>query len=116
MPIVRLSRLEVRPALIYHPSTSGLLRIVGCSGHEAAVHIYGFNWSAKHYFTHQMGSEELIVRELAKGYDITVHATACDGLRSCEELCDGPEFQFSEEGDGAECRKKCAFPCSRHGV
>ena len=54
-----------------------------------------------------MASEELIVRELAKGFKITVHATACAGLRSCEALCDGAEFQYSKEGEGADCRKLC---------
>lgn len=91
---------------------AGLLRVLVCAGQATEIHIFGFNWSAKHYFTHQMASEQLIVRQLAKGFNITVHATACASLRSCEALCDGPEYQFAKEGEGEECRKKCA-PC--HG-
>lgn len=99
--------------LVTHKVTNpsaGLLRILGCAGQGTEIHIFGFNWSAKHYFTHQMASEELIVRQLAKGFNITVHATACDGLRSCEALCDGAEYQFAKEGEGADCRKKCGSP------
>ena len=81
--------------------------MLGCAGHDTAVHMYGFNWSAKNYFTHKMEVEELIVQKLADSFNITIHTTACQGLRSCEELCDGPDFQFSKEGDGAECRKRC---------
>ena len=53
-----------------------------------------------------MTSEKLIVGKLAKGFDIKVHDTACGGLRSCEAICDGPEYQFAKEGEGEDCRKK----------
>ena len=36
------------------PLSAGLLRVLGCVGNATAVHLFGFNWSAKHYFTHQM--------------------------------------------------------------
>jgi hypothetical protein len=28
--------------------------VLGCVSNATAVHLFGFNWSAKHYFTHQM--------------------------------------------------------------
>ena len=83
---------------------------MACAGRETEVHLFGFNWSAKHYFTHQMAAEQRIVGRLAEGFRLTVHDTACAGLRSCEELCDGPEYQFAREGEGEECRQKCALP------
>ena len=33
---------------------AGLLRVLACVSNATAVHLFGFNWSAKHYFTHQM--------------------------------------------------------------
>ena len=51
-----------------------------------------------------------MVQRLGERFKLTVHQTACDGLRACEELCDGPEYQLSKEGEGEECRRKCA-PC-----
>ena len=37
-----------------HTLSAGLLRVLGCISNATAVHLFGFNWSAKHYFTHQM--------------------------------------------------------------
>ncbi len=53
-----------------------------------------------------MQVEKLVVQRLGERFRLTVHETACDGLRVCEELCDGPEYQFSKEGEGEECRRK----------
>ena len=47
-----------------------------------------------------------MVQRLGERFNLTVHETACDGLRACEELCDGPEYQLSKEGEGEECRQK----------
>jgi hypothetical protein len=84
---------------------AGLLVVFGCISADTPVHIYGFNWSAKNYFTHKMGTEELIVRELAKQYNVEIHSTACQGLRTCKESCDDPEYQIQFDGEGTSCRK-----------
>ena len=47
-----------------------------------------------------------MIQRLGERFNLTVHETACDGLRACEELCDAPEYQLSKEGEGEECRQK----------
>ena len=42
------------------PPFTGLLRVLACVGNATAVHLFGFNWSAKHYFTHQMPVRALL--------------------------------------------------------
>jgi len=53
----RHSRCHICSHTLYHQSLTlgaGLLRVLGCVSNATAVHLFGFNWSAKHYFTHQM--------------------------------------------------------------
>lgn len=58
--------------------------------------MYGFNWSLKSYAAHRMNAEEQILRAVKQQHpDITIHPTACDGLYSCEELCDTGGFRLA---------------------
>ena len=44
--------------------------------------------------------------------DVTYHATACDGLRSCDKECDRPFYNLQKDGTGKECKQKCEQPFS----
>lgn len=54
---------------------TGLLRVLGCVTNATAVHLFGFNWSDKHYFTHQMSVRRQCIYFLLK----RGHSDACVG-------------------------------------
>lgn len=67
------------------PSTGwiGLMLALDCKPRDAELHLYGFNWSRRHWRSHAIAAEERFVRMLADRRRLTVHETACKGLRFC---------------------------------
>ena len=91
---------------------AGFLAVLGAIPRTVKVDLYGFNWSGKSYHFHQMSQEEYIVgmlRNLHKNMEI--HPTACNGLYSCDALCDTNQFRLAV--DEHTCREAVSSaPCT----
>lgn len=83
---------------------AGLLAGLSCvelTRHD--VHLFGFNWSPRSYYMHKMKAEQLMVGELIKQYNITVHPPACQGLYSCHQRCDDSAYRVGPDDTEAGC-------------
>lgn len=54
-----------------------------CAPLEARVHLFGFNWSQRHWKRHKMDAEEAYARALHANGRIFLHDPICGGLRAC---------------------------------
>ena len=91
---------------------AGLLAALSCV-RQQAVHLFGFNWSRKSYYMHQMGAEELIVQQLRAAVPMTIHEPACAALYSCHPQCDSSDYRAAVDGLDAGCAASVspALPC-----
>ena len=62
---------------------AGVMLALDCMPEGAALHVYGFNWSRRHWLSHAIAAEERFVRRLAAHRRVVLHETACGGLRFC---------------------------------
>lgn len=62
---------------------AGVMLALDCMPKGAALHLYGFNWSRRHWLSHAIAAEEKFVRLLAARRRLILHETACGGLRFC---------------------------------
>lgn len=90
------------------PSTGllGILQLRAClemRSSDAHLHLFGFNWSPRHWETHMMKAEEHIVKEMLRSVRYTVNPTACSGLRSCDPGCDRPDYVLQRDGTKKAC-------------
>ncbi|KAK9805097.1 hypothetical protein WJX73_006552 [Symbiochloris irregularis] len=87
----------------------GLLAALACvqPAHQK-LDLFGFNWSPKSYYMHKMGSEELMISELVRQFNITVHPPACNALYSCDEECDDKSYRIAMHGSGKSCAAQMA--------
>ena len=68
-----------------HP---GMMLALQCAPRGARVHLFGFNWSRKHWQAHRMASEERFARAMHASGRIFIHWPVCDGLRNCNHCAD----------------------------
>lgn len=89
------------------------LATVPCMRPGQKLHVYGFNWNPQAWFMHKMDSEQKIIKRLFRGMDVSIHPTACDGMYTCDKLCDGLFYRIAKDGDKAVCEAKvCIIPVS----
>lgn len=67
-----------------------------CAPVEARVHLFGFNWSQRHWKRHKMDAEEAHARALHASGRIFVHDPICGGLRTCGNC--SVVANFNEDG------------------
>ncbi len=65
------------------PRGAGVMLALDCMPKGAALHVYGFNWSRRHWLSHAIAAEERFIRLLAARRRVELHETACGGLRFC---------------------------------
>ena len=82
------------------------LATVPCMRPGQRLHVYGFNWNPQAWFMLKMGSEQVIIKRLFRGLDVSIHPTACDGMYTCHKLCDGLFYRIAKDGDKAVCEAK----------
>ena len=54
-----------------------------CAPAGARVHLFGYNWSRRHWSRHRIKDEEAHARGLAAAGRILIHDPICGGLRAC---------------------------------
>jgi hypothetical protein len=54
-----------------------------CAPARARVHLFGFNWSLRHWSRHRMAAEEAHARALEAAGRLFIHDPICGGLRAC---------------------------------
>lgn len=62
---------------------AGTMLVLDCKPADNELHLYGFNWSRKHWAAHAITAEERFIRSLAEKAMLTLHQTPCNGLRFC---------------------------------
>ena len=62
---------------------AGMMLALECRSRGARVHLFGFNWSARHWRKHAMGAEEAHARRLHALGALYIHTPVCSGLRTC---------------------------------
>jgi hypothetical protein len=63
---------------------------------------------------HKMDDEQMIVRRLLSGREVVIHPTACDGMYTCEEACDGVFYRIAKDGDNTTCVEKVGLVTITH--
>ena len=54
-----------------------------CAPRGTKVHLFGFNWSLRHWSRHNITAEEAHMKGLHTAGRIYVHNPICGGLRAC---------------------------------
>jgi uncharacterized 2Fe-2S/4Fe-4S cluster protein (DUF4445 family) len=56
---------------------------LSCAPRGTRVHLFGFNWSQRHWARHKISAEEAHIRELHTKNLVYIHEPICGGLRTC---------------------------------
>ena len=62
---------------------TGIELALQCAPPGARVHVFGFNWSRKHWSGHSMDAEEQYAVRAMESGRVFIHWPVCTGLRTC---------------------------------
>ena len=85
---------------------AGVLTTVACLRPDQKLRIFGFNWNKENWFMHKMDAEQKIIRRLLAGRQVEINPTACDGMYTCDKLCDGLFYRLAKDGDKSVCEQR----------
>jgi hypothetical protein len=85
---------------------AGVLTTVACLRPDQKLRIFGFNWNKGNWFMHKMDAEQKIIRRLLAGRQVEINPTACDGMYTCDKLCDGLFYRLAKDGDKSVCEQR----------
>ncbi|KAK9788855.1 hypothetical protein WJX73_009926 [Symbiochloris irregularis] len=84
MPLaVQYARCMQEPTAAPSTGFVAILAALHCSQSSAQVHIFGMNWSGKMWHGHKGNAERDFVAAMEQLHRMTVHPTACQGMREC---------------------------------
>lgn len=66
----------------------GMMLALQCAPEGSRVHLFGFNWSRKHWQKHRMASEEHFARAMHAAGRVFIHWPICNGLRNCDHCAE----------------------------
>ncbi|BDA43404.1 hypothetical protein COCOBI_04-4160 [Coccomyxa sp. Obi] len=74
----------------------GMMLALECASPQTRIHLFGFNWSQRHWARHDMDAEEAYARALHASGRIFIHDPICGGLRACGNC--SVVADFNEDG------------------
>lgn len=83
-----------------------MLTTVTCMRRDQKLRIFGFNWHPQNWFMHKMSAEQKIIKRLLAGRQVEINPTACDGMYTCEKLCDSLFYRLAKDGDKSTCEER----------
>ncbi|BDA44028.1 hypothetical protein COCOBI_05-2120 [Coccomyxa sp. Obi] len=84
----------------------GVLTTVACMRPDQKLRIFGFNWNPQNWFMHKMSAEQKIINRLLAGRQVEINPTACDGMYTCDKLCDSLFYRLAKDGDKSTCEQR----------
>eukprot|EP00884_Botryococcus_braunii_P012712 jgi/Botrbrau1/21441/Bobra.0216s0049.1 len=82
-PLLRIFARDVNPTGSPSSGWAGMMLALECAPPNARVHLFGFNWSRRHWKAHNMDAEQDFAEKLNAEGTIVIHRPICSGLRTC---------------------------------
>ncbi len=73
---------------------------------QQKLRVFGFNWNPQNWFMHKMSAEQKIINRLLAGRQVEINPTACDGMYTCDKLCDSLFYRLAKDGDKSTCEER----------